>query len=160
MENIRINKQELLTIVKENRKKHKLEYSEAIKAYRVKAGDLLEQEVQKIINGEKFELRFNLQQPRSYIKEYDLAIQMLEMSIEDSVEISDYEFRQLVNDEWDWKESFRSSYLSNSSYVGVSVISGSTGSSGCSGTEGTNGTSGTGYSYDVKFSDDEYFNEE
>lgn len=155
MENIRVSKQELLNILKENRKKHKKEYSEAIKAYRVKSGDLLAKELQKIVSGEKFEIRFSLQQPQSHIKEYDLAIKMLEMSIDTNIEISQYEFNQLVNDEWDWKSVFKSSYYSNSAYVGSTVISGASGTSGASGSSGS-----SGYSYDVKFSEEENIDDE
>lgn len=147
MENIRVSKQELLTIVKENREKHKKEYLEAIKAYRVKAADLLNQELEKIINGDKFQIRFDLVKPDSHEKEYDLAIKMLEMSVDDVIEISEQEFNELINDEWNWKYSFKTSYLSNSTYIGVNTY-------GTSGTSGPNGASGlTGRT--VNFADDE-----
>ena len=158
MEKIKVSKQELLTIVKENRTKHKQEYLESIKAYRVKAADLLAQEIQKIVGGESFEIRFNLVKPESHEKEYDLTIKMLEMSVEEVVSITLYEFNQMVNDEWDWKYGFRSSYLSNRAYVGTHMISGTTGTSGAPGTTGSSGTSG--YSYDITFADDEIGEEE
>jgi hypothetical protein len=103
MENIKTNKAELLEIVKTNCAKHKEEYLDAIKAYRVKAADLLTKELQKIVTGEKFEIGFNLVKPVSHEKEYDLTIKMLEMSVEDVVEITQYEFNEMVNDEWGWK---------------------------------------------------------
>jgi len=123
MEKIRVSKQELLTIVKENREKHKKEYLEAIKAYRVKAADLMTKELEKVVSGESFQVRFELIKPESHEKEYNLAIKMLEMSVDETVEIEQHEFNQLVNDEWDWKYSFRSSYLSNHAYVGTSDVS-------------------------------------
>lgn len=126
MEKIRVNKQELLTIIKENRKKHKKEYIEAIQAYRVKAGDIFTKELAKIVSGENFNTRFELIKPESHIKEYDLAIKMLEMSVDDNVEIERHEFNQLVNDEWDWKYSFSTSRLSNQAYFNSKVISGTT----------------------------------
>lgn len=147
MENIRVSKQELLTIVKQNREKHKAEYLESIKAYRVKAADLLNQELEKIVNGEKFQIRFDLVKPESHEKEYDLAIKMLEMSVDNVIEISEQEFNELINDEWNWKYSFKTSYLSNSTYIGVNTY-------GTSGTSGPNGASGlTGRT--VNFADDE-----
>lgn len=123
MENIKVSKQELLTIVKENRKKHKEEYLESIKAYRAKAADLLTQELQKIVTGGKFQTRFDLSKPESHEKEYDLAIKMLEMSVDDVIQISQGEFDQLVNDEWSWKYNFQNSYTSNSAYFGKQDVS-------------------------------------
>jgi len=153
MENIKVNKQELLTIVKENRKKHKKEYSESIKAYRVKVGDLLTQELQKIVSGDKFNARFDVIKPESHEKEYDLSIKMLEMSVDENIDIDQHTFNQLVNDEWDWKFSFRSSVMSNAHYVGYESITGST--CGSSGSSGTNG-----HLQDIKFSEDELDEEE
>lgn len=153
MENIRVSKQELLKVVRENREKHKTEYLEAIKAYRVKAADLLNQELQKIVSGDKFQVRFDLVKPESHEKEYDLAIKMLEMSVDETIEISQQEFNELVNDEWNWKYSFNTAYFSNRTYVGLHTISGSTGTSGPAGDMGISGTSGT--SLEINFAEDE-----
>lgn len=144
MERIRVNKQELLTIITENREKHKKEYLEAIRAYRVKAADLLTQELQKIVTGEKFQTHFDLVKPESHEKEYDLAIKMLNMSVDDVVEIEYDEFNELVNDEWNWKRQFRSSYMSNSLYVGSTVY----GTSGAMGVPGITGNT-------INFAEDE-----
>lgn len=151
MENIRVNKQELLGIVKENRNKHKKEYFELIKAYRVKVGELLTEELEKVVSGEKFNLRFDALKPESHVKEYDLSIRMIEMSVDENIEIDQYTFNQLVNDEWDWKHVFSSSRMSNSTYIGYSSITGSTGTQGGSGTMGTAGYSGR----EVTFASDE-----
>ena len=126
MENIRVNKQELLGIVKENRDIHKKEYFELIKAYRVKVGELLSKELERVVSGEKFNLRFDVLKPESHVKEYDLSIRMIEMSVDENIEIDQYTFNQLVNDEWDWKHVFSSSRMSNSMYVGTHSITGST----------------------------------
>jgi hypothetical protein len=147
MENIKVNKQELLGIIKENREKHKKEFVEAIQAYRVNAADTMKKELEKIISGEKFQTFFNLQKPESHEKEYDVAIKMLEMSVDDIVEISYNEFNELVNDEWDWKRNFRSSYMSNSYYVGTDDVSAFSGITGASGSVGS--------TMKIKFADDE-----
>jgi hypothetical protein len=154
MKTVKVNKSELLVILRENRKKHTIEYKESIKAYRVKAADLLNKELQKVINGKKFDIRFDLVKPISHEKDYDLIIKMVEMSVETIMELEQGEFNTLVNDEWNWKSTFTSSIYSNSMYIGYSSISGtmcSSGTSGCSGTTGTSGTS----NISITFSDDE-----
>lgn len=144
MEKIRVNKQELLEIIKTNCEKHKKEYLESIKAYRVKAANLLTDELNKIVSGEKFKVNFELIKPESHEKEYNIAIKMLEMSVDDVVEIEHNEFDQLVNDEWNWKRSFTSSYMSNSYYIGQTTY----GTSGLGGASGISGST-------INFAEDE-----
>lgn len=145
MENVKINKEKLLSIIKANLEKHKIEYLEAIKAYRVKCADLLSQELEKTISGEEFSTHVSVSKPVSFTKEYDLVIQMLEMTLDSTIELTTSEFQQLVNDEWAWKSSFRQSYMSNSSYIGAS---------GVSGTSGAAGTSGISWSRSITFPED------
>lgn len=130
MESVRVNKDELLSVLKENRRKHKAEYKEAIRAFRVKAVDTFNRELQKAIAGKKFENSVHLSKPESHEKDYDLAIKMVEMSVDKVLKLEQSEFNQLVNDEWSWKSSFRN------------AVSGSTGYSGYSGISGYNGTAG------------------
>ena len=124
MRKIKVDKEELLGIVKENRKKHKKEFFDSVKAYRVKAADLFNAELQKIVNGEDFKTCLNsLQKPEPHIKDYDIMIQMLKMSVDKIIELDQDEFNQLVNDDWMWKNNFRSSYMSNSRYLGADDVS-------------------------------------
>jgi len=152
MKTVRVNKTDLLEVLRENRKKHKEQYKESIKSFRVKAADLLNKELQKIIAGKKFETYFDLQKPISHEKDYDLVIKMIEMSVDDILELEQTEFNQLVNDEWTWKSSFKVSVYSNYSYNGWSGISGSSGTSG-GGYSSTTGTSGN--FIPITFPDDE-----
>lgn len=156
MKTVRVNKTDLLEILCENRKKHKEQYKESIKSFRVKSADLLNKELQKIIAGKKFEVHFDLQKPTSHEKDYDLVIKMVEMSVDDIIELEQHEFNQLVNDEWTWKSSFKMTYYSNYSYTGVSGISGTSGTSGgCSSTTGSSGNF-----IPITFPDDEDSEEE
>lgn len=49
----------------------------------------------------------DLDKPQEYTKQYDEAIEMLEMTIEEEIELPQLYFRQLVCDEWDWKREFQ-----------------------------------------------------
>jgi len=151
MKTVRVNKKDLLEILCENRKNHKEQYKDSIKSFRVKSADLLNKELQKIIAGKKFQINFDLQKPISHEKDYDLVIKMVEMSVDDILQLEQSEFNQLVNDEWNWKSSFRLSVYSNYSYTGFSGIG--SGTSGSSGSSGTSGSSGDFIS--ITFPDDE-----
>jgi hypothetical protein len=138
MENIKVKTSELLEVLKTNRQKHKEEYKESIRAYRVKAAELLNRELQKAIAGKKFETSIPLTKPASHEKDYDLIIKMMEMTIDDTVSLTHNEFNQFANDEWSWKPNFLSTYYGHGT-------SGYSGTSGSSGTAGTSGTSGFAY---------------
>lgn len=110
MKTVKIDAKELLSCLLANRKKHIEEHTEADAGFR-----------QSIINGLKAALKVanaggNIESevlrvlwstaPVSYIKDYDRAITMLQMTVEPIIELSVQEFDQLVMDEWSWKKSF------------------------------------------------------
>jgi len=131
MDTIKVKKEDLLKVLKENRRKHKDDYYEAVKAYRVKAADLFTKELDKILKGEEFTSYINdLQKPTNHVKEYDLIIRMVEMGVDEIIKLQQNEFNQLVMDEWNWRSGFQSSVYSNTSYFGQSGISGTSGTSG------------------------------
>lgn len=146
MEKIKAKKAEVLKALKTNRAKHIAEYKEALKGYRVKCAKLLEKELTKIEAGKKFNMYFSVNEPQSYEKDYNLAIEMLEMDINDTVELTRNEFSNYIKDDWNWKNSFS---VTNSGYVGI----GTTGPSGTSGTVGYSGYGGAART--VKFSKEE-----
>ena len=152
MDAIKVHKSELLDIIKSNREKHVEDFKKSIKAYRVKAADLFTKELEKMVNGEEFTTNIRLDKPESHIKDYDLIIGMLEMSVDDIIELEWNQFNQYVNDEWGWKPHFKTSVYSNSAYFGMTKISGSTtGTQGVCGTTGSSGASGI----EIKFSENE-----
>jgi len=57
-----------------------------------------------------------------YTSSYDTAIQMLEWSKDDTIEMASSEFRKLVEDEWDWTDAF---LLSNSAYSAAASLTAS-----------------------------------
>lgn len=109
MNAIKMDRLQLLVIVKENLEKHLKEYAESVEDY--KAGVLkittANMKLAKTGDTEKFaQIKSIPQAPRSYEKEYNRAIRMLELSVEEIIEIEEDIFNQLVLDEWAWKHSF------------------------------------------------------
>ena len=158
MERVKVKKSELLEILQANRKKHKEEYKETIRAFRMKAADLFNKEYQKAISGKKFESSVFLSKPESHEKDYDLSIKMIQMSVDDIIELSTGEFNQLVNDEWSWRSSFSTARSYSAGYSGSSGMSGTSGKSGLA--HYTNSTSFKSqetedFTIEVKFADDE-----
>jgi len=107
MNSIKMNKEELLQIVCNNKVKHAEEYLEAVNDYKSAIVKIAESNL-KLANTGSLESKWSTfpQPPVSYEKEYHRAIRMLQLSIDDVIEVEEDVFNQLVLDEWDWKRSF------------------------------------------------------
>lgn len=138
MQDVQINRQDLLAVLKDNRAKHKAEYEEAHAKWEEKALDRLtkwlkttEKELdkvsKKIAKGkvltqplhevDKYPLA-KLPEPQSYEKDYNNAIAQVEMDSRDEITLDINTFRQWVQDEWAWAHETR---LLNASYTGRSI---------------------------------------
>ena len=109
MRSVKLNKTELLGIVRENKSKHILAYKEAVDDYINAARTIVNYNVDKINEGTVESISKCKPVPTapiSYEDEYSRAIRMLELSVETEIELEADVFNQLVLDEWAWKNSF------------------------------------------------------
>lgn len=132
---INVNKEKLLTTLKENRVKHVAEYNEALANYReqfvakvenavknaraslTKEAKKLTDKVNNMTDKEILEQRscvillphvmIEMPVPTSYEKHYDTIIAMFEVEELATVELSGTEFTCFILDEWDWSVSFK-----------------------------------------------------
>ena len=104
--NMNVPREKLLTELRVNRIRHKEIVKEARVSYVAKAEKVLLVRLGQIKEGEIVRLDFSLRPPQDYTAAYDTAIQMLEWSTDETVEVSASEFRKLAMDEWDWMDDF------------------------------------------------------
>ena len=105
-------KTKLLDAVKANRERHQKNYFDAMTKYREKLVDVLTSKLEVAKAGEPVSHRIDVVQPVEYLAEYDRAIMMFEMTVEEEIELDAGNFAQLVMDEWHWKDSFNSTTMS------------------------------------------------
>ena len=123
MNAVNLKRLELLEIVKTNMLKHIVEFNEAVIDYKnavlkICEDNLVQAQTGQIDNFKK--IAFLPTTPVSYENSYKRAIRMLELSVDDTIEVEEDVFNQLVLDEWDWKHSFS---VSNASYKSVGLSS-------------------------------------
>ena len=109
MHSVKVNRLELLGIVRQNREKHITEYNESVVDYKAAAIKVAAEHVALANTGELSKIakiKAMPSAPTSYEKEYDRAIRMLELSVEEVIEVEQDVFNQLVLDEWAWKNAF------------------------------------------------------
>lgn len=109
MRTVKVKKSELVSTLKTNSDVHVREFNKAMEGYWRTA----EREVEKLLDrvrnkrwDQPYQIAVSLTRPECHLDEYNTALEMLEWSTEDEVELTQQEFKQFVQDEWSWKEAF------------------------------------------------------
>ena len=109
MRNVKLNKVELLDIVRKNKDKHVADYKESVQDYCAAALKIAQANLKLAKTGEMSKIGDMQDMPRepsSYEASYTRAIRMLELSVDEVIELDETTFNQLVLDEWQWKQTF------------------------------------------------------
>lgn len=114
MKTVKVRREELLEKLKENRTNHRAVFERAIVVFKKKVVEELEDHLERAKKGERVPRHSQLTQPMDQTREYDQAIAMLEMSVDDEISITSSEFRCFVLDMWSWKGQFATS---NRNYI-------------------------------------------
>lgn len=110
---ISVDRTQLLEKLLSNREKHIQAYTEAMEGYRRSMVRVLEKLLGDAKDGKDVGHFIELTRPESHEEEYDLAIEMLRWSVEETVVIDLGDFRKFVQDKWAWSEAFA---LTNATY--------------------------------------------
>ena len=117
MDYVKVNKDDLIRAIISNKNEHIKKYNDAIAGYKTKLIEKLYEAVELAIHDKELITTIIMPAPKpiNHKSDYDLAIGMLEMSVEEIVEISDEQYRNFILDDWSWKSSFTTSSTSYSS---------------------------------------------
>jgi hypothetical protein len=118
MQEITVNKAELLTKLRENRENHRTVFDAALEGWRVEALARLEEKTAALKAGRLPDIKISLAMPQDHTKDYDRIIAMVEMHTRDYFTLSEYDFQSYVMDDWDWKRQF---VRTSSSYAAATV---------------------------------------
>ena len=106
MQQVTVKKDELLTTLKANREKHTQIFEEAQAGYRTRVIEELDSLLAKAKRGERVPSFWRIQAPVNQTPEYDRTIRMLEMSVDDTINLTSSEFEAYVMDRWHWRKQF------------------------------------------------------
>jgi hypothetical protein len=113
------NVKDLIKVIKENREKHKSDYDYAVQLYKEKLVQAFEKHLGEAREGKEVPHDVGLVKPVEYLKDYDRAIKMYEMTSQTTVTLDQNTFSQLVMDEWAWKNNFNTNTFS---YVSAASV--------------------------------------
>jgi hypothetical protein len=114
MNEIRVDREHLLEIIRANRETHRSTFLKAQEGFRKLVIKKLDEMLENARNGVRFDTSVGLPTPQDMTKEYDMVISMLEMSVDEQIDISQGEFKMYVLDQWSWKGGWETS---NSTYI-------------------------------------------
>lgn len=109
MNSVKMNREQLLEIVRENKEKHITAYIESVEDYKTAVLKIAKTNLKLAKTGDLTQiaqLKKFPSHPISYEDNYTKAIRMLELSVEAVIDVEEHIFNQLVLDEWGWKQQF------------------------------------------------------
>ncbi|MBE7465627.1 MAG: hypothetical protein HS116_19305 [Planctomycetes bacterium] len=105
----RYKRVDILRAVTVNRATHAKKYEVARAKYMKALTEKLKRMLGQVVEGQDVVLNIPLRKPVEFLKEYDQAIRMLELTCDEDIELDGTTFARLVLDDWPWKEDFASS---------------------------------------------------
>lgn len=109
MDNVTVDRLELIAKLQENLKVHTQDYKDAHSAWLEQAIEHHKAQVASLEEDGVLLQEGLPRAPENHEKDYNVALQMLEMSVEENVTLENHQFRELVMDEWHWKGNFAAS---------------------------------------------------
>ena len=106
------NVENLLAILKKNRSGHRMIFSEAWEEYRAQVIKAMEHNLDQAREGGDIRLSLSMRIPEDHTEEYDAVIGLLELSTDDTVELTAHDYERFVLDRWEWKRSFEANTMS------------------------------------------------
>jgi len=121
---VKVNKADVLVKLKANRSTHRAIFEEAVEGYRKEVTRQLKKHIKEMKSGKPKRTYISIPYPEDHTKDYDNAIEMLEMSVEDIVELDSEAFMAFYKDDWGWKNQFLASNsgYSRTAYMAMQAI--------------------------------------
>jgi hypothetical protein len=110
-----VRKEELLTVLRENRAKHRQVFEKALEGWHERASAWLEDMLGEVKAGKAPKIVFPYPVPKDHTPEYDTVLLAVEMEVGDTIELDERMFTNYVMDRWAWTREFASS---SNSYAG------------------------------------------
>lgn len=121
---VNVNRIELLAKLKENLDKHRIEYQEALLEFHVRLVEDLKLAAKKVAKTENpadlKNFSFSIQFPQNHEQDFVDVIEMLEMSVDETINLDSESFKAYIKNEWQWQHHFRAAKLAYAS-VGSSL---------------------------------------
>lgn len=112
---VNVSRTELLAKLKENLEIHRKEYAEALVEFKTRLVEDLKLATKKVNKTENVEdlknFAFHIQFPQNHEQDYLDVIEMLEMSVDETINLDSESFKAYIKNEWNWQHHFRAAKM-------------------------------------------------
>ncbi|MDA8309802.1 MAG: hypothetical protein M0Z46_04180 [Actinomycetota bacterium] len=112
MWSVKVNRDELLKVIEQNRAHHHEVFEKALGKFREAVLEDFEAKIEILRKGKIPDTYLRLTRPEDHTGTYDTVIGMLKMSTDEVVELGTDEYANYVQDQWSWTRQFRSTAAS------------------------------------------------
>lgn len=112
---VKVTKHALLTSLRNNQEQHAKDYEEAIEDYRLVLSNALSEAAKTAQIGPENKVKditknlYELKPPQDHRDDYTNVIEMLEYSVDNTIELDEQSFKAYVKNEWSWTATFTAS---------------------------------------------------
>ena len=107
---VNVSRDELLKKLKANLEVHRKEYQEALIEYHTRLQEDLRLALKKVGNVQNIQdlehFHFHIPFPQNHEKDYEEVIEMLEMSVDATINLDSESFKAYIKNEWNWQHHF------------------------------------------------------
>lgn len=114
MNAITVDRNDLLIILRKNRDEHRDLFLRAQEGFREEFIKILESRLEDARKNKRVDMHIALDVPIDQTKEYDRAIKMLEMTLKETIDLSENDFKNYVMNDWSWMPQVT---ISNTKYL-------------------------------------------
>lgn len=114
MDQLLLDKEELLLVLHENRDKHRDVFEHALAGYKKALLHDCRYHVSQLEQGKIPDVTIRYARPEDHTRDYDRVIRMVQMHQGDHYPMDENDFAQYVEDDWRWKRQW---VTSNSGYA-------------------------------------------
>jgi hypothetical protein len=122
---VNVSRLELLKKLKENLDIHRTDFEEAVVGYQVKLVNDLRSKLSEVSDSDPHDLEHikevDFEFPENHEQDYVEIIEMLEMSVDQTIQLDTQSFKAYVKNEWVWSNRFTSIANTYKSFSGGSL---------------------------------------
>jgi hypothetical protein len=111
MEKVTVRKEALVEKLRENRELHLAQFKEAAQGYQQAMVKELRQEIDAVESYPTHRVRITHFPPEDHTSDYDRALRMLDMAIDETFIVTLAEFARYIDDDWEWKQIWNASTM-------------------------------------------------
>lgn len=106
MQQITVDKADLIAKIRANRDEHRAMFLKAQERYREAMIAELDRALQEARNGEPIKRAFSLPVPEDHTQDFDTALDMLAWEQDGTITLDQRDFMRFVQNRWEWATSF------------------------------------------------------